>query len=109
MLLDYYAYTKAHGIDYFPYKRHEITIADLEKVAAWEGVSFQPGDILIIRTGWTEWHDSIADDDEKKIELTRDKHDSAGLFAGEETAEWIWYVTYAYNSAIGTSNTRYKE
>lgn len=89
-MLDYYAFARAHGEKYCPGDTNEISVHVLEKVAAWEGVDIRPGDILLVRTGWTEWHDSLAGDEAKMISLTRDKHDSAGLLAGEETAEWIW-------------------
>ncbi|KAJ3548800.1 hypothetical protein NM208_g820 [Fusarium decemcellulare] len=94
VLLDYYAYAQQHGIDYCPGDTHNITVEALEKVATWEKVELLPGDILLVRTGWTSWHDSLTDK-AKKIALTRDKHDNAGLLPAEETAEWIWDRRFA--------------
>lgn len=89
VLLDYEAFVQARGIkDYCPGNTHPISVKTLEEVAAWEGVQFQPGDILLLRTGWTEWHDSL--DEASQVALTKEKHDNAGLLAEEETAEWIW-------------------
>jgi hypothetical protein len=62
----------------------------LEKVAAWEGVTFTAGDILLVRTGWLRWHNDA--DDETRIRLTRDKHENVGVAASEATAAWIWYA-----------------
>jgi hypothetical protein len=90
VLLDYYHYAQHHGIQYYPGETHTLSVSTLEKVAMWEGVDFRAGDILLVRTGWTSWHDSLAADESKKAALTRDKHDHAGLLATEETAEWIW-------------------
>lgn len=92
VLLDYHAYAQKHGINYSPGDTHVISVSTLDKVAAWEGIDFRPGDILLIRTGWTSWHDSLSGDEAQKTALTRDKHNSAGLLAAEETAEWIWSV-----------------
>lgn len=62
----------------------------MEKVAAWEGVTFTAGDILLVRTGWLRWHDDA--DDETRIRLTKDKHENVGVAASEATAAWIWYA-----------------
>ncbi|KAF4463137.1 cyclase [Fusarium albosuccineum] len=100
VLLDYYAYAQKHSIDYCPGDTHNITVESLENVATWENVELRPGDILLVRTGWTSWHDSLIDE-AKKIALTRDKHDNAGLLPSEETAEWIWDRRFA---AIAADN-----
>lgn len=101
VLIDYHAYAEAHGIEYCPGDTHNISIQALERVAVWEGVDFRPGDILLVRTGWTSWHDSLANDEAKMIALTRDRHNNAGLLAGEETAEWIWYVNVSNHCHVG--------
>ena len=73
----------------------------LQQVAEWEGVALHPGDILLLRTGWTTWHDSLRGDEAKMIALTRDKHENAGLLAAEETAAWIWFV-YSLKCILST-------
>lgn len=59
---------------------------------------FSVGDILVVRTGWLGWHDQA--DEETRIRLTKDKHESVGVAASEETAAWIWYVL---GSAVGVN------
>ncbi|KAN0107795.1 putative cyclase domain containing protein [Hyaloscypha variabilis] len=88
VLLDYARWAQEHGVKYSPASATEITINALEKVAAWEGVTFTAGDILLFRTGWLRWHNDA--DDETRIRLTRDKHENVGVAASEATAAWIW-------------------
>jgi kynurenine formamidase len=42
-----------HGLETLP-PDHVISAAELDAVAARQGVSVEPGDILVIRTGWVE-------------------------------------------------------
>jgi hypothetical protein len=90
VLLDFALWAQTHGITYDPASTYKITADALEKVAAWEGVKFMAGDILVVRTGWLGWHDQT--DEDTRIRLTRDKHENVGMAASEETAAWIWYV-----------------
>lgn len=96
VLLDYAAYAAAHGIRYSPGESHAITAAVLDKVAAWEAVDLRAGDVLLVRTGWTAWHDAL--DEAGLAALTRDRQNHAGLAtgeAGETTAAWIWDHRFA--------------
>ena len=54
VLIDYRAYAESKGIEYSPFSSFRIGIADIEEVARYQGVAFRPGDILIIRFGFTE-------------------------------------------------------
>lgn len=47
-------YAEAHGIAYSPYSDYAITVAELEAVAAFQGTDLRPGDVLLVRTGWTD-------------------------------------------------------
>jgi kynurenine formamidase len=77
-----------------PQKRFGIKPADLELVLEWQGVSIEPGDILIIRTGWLKWYLSL--DEVEKKELAGSLHNGdgglecPGLETGKETAAWLW-------------------
>ena len=87
VLLDYKAYADKNGIHYDPTDRHVITIQELEKVAVDEGVNFQEGDVLIIRSGLTALLQAA--DDKKQASLM-----GKGTFAGVEdtvdAAKWCW-------------------
>lgn len=75
-------------------KKFEMDGAFLEQVAREQKVQLEPGDILILRTGWLEWYKSL---DERGREALRDTlgvgeapHACPGLAASQETAAWLW-------------------
>jgi len=75
-------------------KKFEMDGDFLEKVAREQQVQLEPGDILILRTGWLEWYKSL---DERGREALRDTlgvgeapHACPGLAASQETAAWLW-------------------
>lgn len=81
---------KATGYD--PAGPSVISLQDLKDCAAAERVTFQPGDILILRTGWTR---SLWESDEaKRAQWHEDgiqgKHAFAGVENSEEMLEWLW-------------------
>lgn len=61
----------------------EISVEDLDNTADWQNITFQHGDILLLRTGWlshAQSHPTTASDTIR----------SAGLAADEKTAAWLW-------------------
>ncbi|ORY93843.1 hypothetical protein BCR43DRAFT_551550 [Syncephalastrum racemosum] len=87
VLLDYGRWRSARDSDYNPLVREEVPVEDLEQVAKAQGVTFEDGDILLIRYGWMESYENsscaIRSD-----ELGRP--DSIGIEASEKTFGWIW-------------------
>ena len=65
------------GMEHLP-MAYVITPADLEGCAAWEGVSIQVGDIVLIRTGWY-----------RLFSRDRQYHDSGEPGVGEGTIPWF--------------------
>ena len=53
-LLDYREYAQAKGIKYDCFSDHAITVQELEDVAKHQGTEFRHGDIVIVRTGFTD-------------------------------------------------------
>jgi hypothetical protein len=51
VLIDYYSYALEEGIEYDPWSYHKIPVSVVKKIAERRGVVFQPGDILLLRTG----------------------------------------------------------
>jgi kynurenine formamidase len=69
-----------------PFNGHRITIAELESIASYQNVTFQPGDVLLIRTGTTETleHPTLADFVKmSKMQLT-------GVEGTKDMAKWLW-------------------
>ncbi|MDJ0270139.1 MAG: cyclase family protein [Aigarchaeota archaeon] len=65
------------GLDILP-ARYGITAKDLEETLKWEGVELKPGDVALIRTGYSRY---FTTDKEKYL------HDFAGIT--EESARWL--------------------
>lgn len=74
---------------YRPDARYPITVEHLEATRSSAGVQIQPGDILLIHTGWLAWYLSL--DSEGRRELSRRKEISAvGLARSEDVARYLW-------------------
>lgn len=59
----------------------------LDEVAATEGVTVGPGDVLLIRTGWTGWYMTLSTAERGRV--TRHLPEP-GLEPVERTAAWLW-------------------
>ncbi|KAI8371984.1 hypothetical protein EDC96DRAFT_501141 [Choanephora cucurbitarum] len=97
VLLDFHRWAAQHRPDFDPFQRHEITVEELEQVAAYQQVQFELGDILLIRTGWTARYEQGG----PEVEALAGDHWPlcAGIQAGEKTYRWIWDHQF---SAIAT-------
>lgn len=88
VFLDYVKYAEHHSIEYTAVgQSHEITTEQLEEIAKEQSVEFKPGDILLIRTGVTQWYQQAL------IQGTTDEflqEKYVGLKAGIKTAKWFW-------------------
>jgi hypothetical protein len=65
-----------------------ITLDLLKATAKDEGVAFQPGDICVVRTGWTEAFLSLSD--EQREAKRRSWKGTVGVDQGEEVLRWHW-------------------
>jgi len=91
VLLDVAAYLASQGRPVDGGKRQDFTVDDLENTRKAAGITYETGDILIIRTGWMDWYQKA--DLETKQELANDSiHllQSPGLSGGEDMAEYLW-------------------
>ncbi|KAH8595059.1 hypothetical protein B0O99DRAFT_512434 [Bisporella sp. PMI_857] len=92
VLLDFRAYADAHGIKYNCFDHYSITVKDLEATAEYQGTSFKHGDVLIVRTGYTEELGSASAEAQAKMLGT---HKAVGLEGSIDTARWIWNHHFA--------------
>ena len=71
---------------------HPITVSELDKVAKHQNVTFKTGDILIIRSGFTQWHDRASQEERVKVF-------NQGAFIGLErsmrSVKWLWNHHFA--------------
>jgi kynurenine formamidase len=87
VLLDYKAYAKAKGIRYDCFDSHAITVDDLEAVAKQQGTSFKYGDILIVRTGFTDELGGASAEAQAKMLST---HKTVGVAGNIKSVKWLW-------------------
>jgi hypothetical protein len=100
VLLDYGRWAAKYNPKFNPFDRYEITVDELDKVASSQGVIFEEGDILLVRTGWMQTYESYGN---RIIERLPDlvNPPCAGVKACEETLRWIWDHHFA---AVASDN-----
>lgn len=91
VLIDYASYAKRQGISYEAFSGHPITVADIEAIAKEQGVTFNAGDVLFIRTGYVAAY-KAADEARRKLAA---EGKWVGLSQGKETVEWLWAKQFA--------------
>lgn len=79
-----------------------IEPADLLDCLAAQGTEFEPGDILLVRTGWIEWYSGV--DAAGREELARDMK-TVGVRPGIESARTIWNL---HPAAIAADNPAFE-
>ena len=104
VLVDFQRFAAAHGIAYSPGERYGITPAQLQAAADWQGLQFQTGDILLLRTGWIEWYDGLSE--AERIALAQPGAlQLAGLGQGEDSLRFLWDHHFA---AIASDNPSFE-
>ncbi|KAK9472954.1 putative cyclase-domain-containing protein [Dipodascopsis tothii] len=58
VLIDYAAWAEKEGIEFDAFERHPISLDVIKTIAAEEGVEFQVGDILLVRSGWMKQYNA---------------------------------------------------
>lgn len=87
VLLDYKSYARAQGIEYSCFDNHAISVDVLEKVATFQGTKFKFGDVLLIRTGYTEDLSGLSLAEQERL---LGAHKAVGLDTSKTSAKWIW-------------------
>lgn len=99
VLLDVERELRAQGrpIDQTQQEGTYITVADLEATARAQGVGFEDGDVLLIRTGWAEYCRTQMGEAERAAF----KHDirCPGLMQSREVVAWLWDHHFALVAA----------
>jgi kynurenine formamidase len=94
VLIDAVRYFEAQGRALAPTVKYGITGGEIEAIAASQGLALADGDVLLLRTGWLRWFQSL--DDEAKEALRgrlnpgEDGLDMPGLDPSTPTAAWLW-------------------
>lgn len=69
--------------------RTPVSCRELDEVLAVQGVVPAPGDVLLLRFGWTEWYDGLDLEGRERF-ASGDDFASPGIEAGRETERWLW-------------------
>ena len=89
VLLDVPRAMLAAGRVYDPGSAHALSVADLELARERAGVEYEPGGIILLRTGFTEWY-LAQDASTRRRTAPPGVHQSAGLEHSEAMARYIW-------------------
>lgn len=92
VLIDFKSHAEANNISYSPFSGFRITVKDIEAVAKKQGVTFKPGDILIIRWGYTE---ALGEMNAEEQQQSMRHHRACGVDGSTEMAEWLWNRHFA--------------
>lgn len=94
VLIDAVRYFEKQGNPLDANVRTCITGLDIEAIVASQGVALEPGDILLLRTGWLSWFKGLTPDEQEKLRGRlnpgEDGLDMPGLDPATETAAWLW-------------------
>lgn len=93
VLIDYASWAQRNGISYSPMEKNCIKVEDLEAIAKEQGVTFRPGDILLVRSGMVKWYNDTAPDVRDKA--TAGGHAFTGVEGSPESIEWLWNHHFA--------------
>ena len=93
VLVDYRRWALVRGGAYSPGERHAITAAALQEAAREQGVEFQTGDILLVRSGWIAWYLGL--DEAGRRAAAAMPHAMTGLAQGDETLRFLWDTHFA--------------
>jgi hypothetical protein len=89
---------------YDPFTAYPITASDLKACAKAQGVTFQVGDILLVRTGWvTKYLSLTTQEKEERANWDVMQHAYAGLEASEDMKDFL-HDTYFAASACDNAN-----
>lgn len=91
VLLDVARWAERQGHPLNPREGFPIRPDHLDATARAQGVALEEGDILLVRTGWLGWYLSLPDEERASIGNMMDNTLAMpGLYAGWETAAWLW-------------------
>ncbi|KAI5239361.1 hypothetical protein E4T42_08720 [Aureobasidium subglaciale] len=92
VLIDFKRYADETGRSFNPFNDDKISVEDIEAIANKQGVEFRQGDVIIIRSGFTEA--LTGQTAEKQAELLG-SHRVCGVTGNEATARWFWNQHFA--------------
>jgi hypothetical protein len=94
VLIDVAGSMERKGTPLHPNTRFPITPELIESIAREQRVSFEPGDFLLLRTGWMRWYLGLSPEERTQTHGTVHNAEGGlecpGLDATRSTAAWLW-------------------
>lgn len=104
VLVDFARFAAAHSLAFKPGERWPITAEQIQAAADWQGVRFETGDILLLRTGWIEWYHGLTL--EQRTALAQPGAFAAcGIEQSEASLRFLWNNHFA---AIASDNPAFE-
>ncbi|KAL4977091.1 hypothetical protein BDW66DRAFT_159135 [Aspergillus desertorum] len=94
ILIDYGTWAKRNSIPLTPFQTSAILLSSIQQIIHETSLIPRPGDILFIRTGFTEAYNKLTPEEEPAI-AARPTPDFAGVENGENTLRWLWENQFA--------------
>ena len=89
VLIDFARFAAAHNIAFAPGEGSGITADQLQAAADWQGLKFQTGDILLLRTGWIEWYSGLNEAERAQL-AEPGALKASGLAQREDSLRFLW-------------------
>ncbi|APA13327.1 hypothetical protein sscle_11g080970 [Sclerotinia sclerotiorum 1980 UF-70] len=104
VLLDYAHWVESQGRTLSPLTTTKIPLSEIKAVAKAQNVTFRPGDILFIRTGYLRAFEALSPSDASAL-ATAPQMTAIGLEACKEVLEWLWEKEF---SAVAGDQTAFE-
>ncbi|KAI4860664.1 hypothetical protein F4820DRAFT_98777 [Hypoxylon rubiginosum] len=95
VLIDYASWAEKKGIQYSTFSLHTIKLQDILDIARESDITFEKGDILLVRSGMTKEWEQKMDVTAKKAYSASDSPQHAGVEATADMLRWIWDTGFA--------------
>jgi kynurenine formamidase len=89
VLLDLQGTADEQGRPYSPGSSHAFSVEDLEEARKAAGVTFRPGDVIVLRTGFPAWYKSLPQSEKDKL-AQRANMTACGIEHTEDMVRYLW-------------------
>ncbi|OHW98004.1 putative cyclase [Colletotrichum incanum] len=94
VLLDYAGFCARNSIPLDAFASSDVSLRHLQQIAAEQNITFRPGDILFIRSGFTAGYNAKNDAAQKAV-AARSSPDFLGVEPTKDVLRWIWDTGFA--------------
>ncbi|KAL6865490.1 hypothetical protein ACO1O0_001584 [Amphichorda felina] len=95
VLIDYVSWAEKKGIEYTTFSQHQIKLSDILEIAQECNITFQRGDILLVRIGVTKEWEQRMDTNTKKAYAANPSPKHAGIEGTMDVLKWIWNTGFS--------------